>query len=401
MANLDVNASGMELQPVATSASTQGPFSSVDSTTGLLPSSATVNSPTQGPPPAQGSSPATPSGPLEAPPSATPATSSSEPPSSSSPAVEPARETPSPEIANGPGQANAIVITEASMAHLLGFGFSSRKKWAVLTVIFVVQLSMNFNASVYANAIGLIAERYSVAEWQARMGQLSFLVAYGVGSELWAPWSEEKGRRGVLQASLGMVNVAAIVCAVAPSYPVLMFGRTLGGLCSAGGSVTLGMVADMWGPEDQQYAVAYVVLASVGGSALGPIFGGFLQQYAALQWNFWVQLLFGAAAQALHFWAVPETNATTLLDRIARRRRAEGEKNVWAQGEDERRLTVKRVLETWFRPFSMFVTEPIVLLLSLLSGFSDSLIFTFLESFRPVFEQWSFTTVQVGLTFVP
>lgn len=49
----------------------------------------------------------------------------------------------------------------------------------------------------------------------------------------------------------------------------------------------------------------------------------------------------------------------------------------------------------------MFFTEPIVLWLSLLSGFSDALIFTFMESFKPVYSQWGFGTVGVGLAFIP
>jgi hypothetical protein len=48
----------------------------------------------------------------------------------------------------------------------------------------------------------------------------------------------------------------------------------------------------------------------------------------------------------------------------------------------------------------MLLTEPIVLWLSLLSGFSDSLIFTFLASYGLVFAQWNFTTVQIGLAFI-
>lgn len=49
----------------------------------------------------------------------------------------------------------------------------------------------------------------------------------------------------------------------------------------------------------------------------------------------------------------------------------------------------------------MFFTEPIVLWLSLLSGFSDALIFTFLQSFKPVYEQWGFGTIGIGLAFIP
>jgi hypothetical protein len=49
----------------------------------------------------------------------------------------------------------------------------------------------------------------------------------------------------------------------------------------------------------------------------------------------------------------------------------------------------------------MFFTEPIVLWLSLLSGFSDTLIFSFLESFKPVYEQWHFGTIGISLAFIP
>jgi hypothetical protein len=52
------------------------------------------------------------------------------------------------------------------------------------------------------------------------------------------------------------------------------------------------------------------------------------------------------------------------------------------------------------RPFRMFLTEPIVLVLSLLSGFSDALIFMFIQSFALVYAQWGFQSYQVGLTFV-
>ena len=75
---------------------------------------------------------------------------------------------------------------------------------------------------------------------------------------------------------------------------------------------------------------------------------------------------------------------------------------VWS-GEEIKgeRITVKHLLMVWSRPFVMFVREPIVLCLSMLSGFSDSLIFTFLQSFTPVFKQWGFNTVTTGLAFLP
>lgn len=294
-----------------------------------------------------------------------------------------------------------VELMEKDVYEKLGFCFSSYKKWWILTVIFWIQVSMNFNASVYANAITPLSEHFNISEQAARVGQMIFLVAYAFGSELWAPWSEELGRWPVLQLSLFLVNIWQIPCALAPNFGTIVISRFLGGLSSAGGSVTLGMVADMWEADDQQYAVAYVVFSSVGGSAVGPIVGGFIQQYLPLSWNFWIQLIFGVVVQAIHFFTVPETRATIMLDMEAKRLRKAGETNVYGPNElKEERLSMKEVLTVWYRPFEMFFREPIVLCLSLLSGFSDALIFTFLESFTPVFKQWNFTIPQTGLAFL-
>ena len=73
-----------------------------------------------------------------------------------------------------------------------------------------------------------------------------YLILYAFGCELWAPWSEELGRKPILQASLFLVNIWQLPAMFAPNFGTLLAARALGGLSSAGGSVTLGMVADLW-----------------------------------------------------------------------------------------------------------------------------------------------------------
>lgn len=294
-----------------------------------------------------------------------------------------------------------VELQDTDCYNKLGFSYSTVKKWTILSVIFAVQSSMNFNASVYANAVGGISETFGVSKQAARVGQAVMLISYAFGCELWAPWSEELGRWPILQLSLFLVNIWQIPCALAPNFGTIIVGRALVGLSSAGGSVTLGMVADMWEPDEQQYAVAFIVFSSVGGSTFGPIFGGFIETYLDYKWIFWIQLIFGTVTQVMHFVMVPETRATILIDREAKRRRKSGEDpKVYGPNElKDQRISPKEVLTIWIRPFEMLVREPIVLCLSLLSGFSDALIFTFLESFTPVFEQWNFTVITTGLAF--
>ena len=275
----------------------------------------------------------------------------------------------------------------------------------ILTVIFLVQVSMNFNTSLYSNAIPGISKEFGVSEQVARCGAMIFLILYAFGCELWAPWSEEIGRKPVLQASLLLVNLWQLPVALAPNFASIMVGRALGGLSSAGGSVTLGMIADLWESDTQQYAVAFVVFSSVGGSILGPIVGGFSGAYLSWRWSIWIQLIFGGFVQLLHLELVPETRTTIMMDKIAKKRRKSGQdKNIW--GPDELvpfkdRFSAKEILLTWMRPFKMFLTEPIVLTLSLLSGFSDALIFMFIQSFALVYKQWNFGLVAQGLAFIP
>ena len=162
-------------------------------------------------------------------------------------------------------------LKEADAPQALGFAFPTWKKWAILTSVFIVQISMNFNAAIYGNAGEGMVKEFGVSMSDVKIGQMLFLVMYAFGCgmfpvfnpysrqsganihlEAWAPWSEELGRKWVLQGSLFLVNVWAMACYFSPSFNYIMAFRALGGLSSAGGSVTLGMVADMWGPNEQQ-----------------------------------------------------------------------------------------------------------------------------------------------------
>lgn len=84
-----------------------------------------------------------------------------------------------------------------------------------------------------------------------------------------------------------------------------------------------------------------------------------------------MQLIVGGFVQLLHFVLVPETRATIMLDNIAKKQRKNGGKEVYGPNEVKTsRLTPKEIGITLLRPFQMFLREPIVLCLSLLSGFS-------------------------------
>lgn len=112
-------------------------------------------------------------------------------------------------VEEAPGR---VELTEADGWHKLGYSFPRWRKWQILIVVFFIQISMNLNASMYANGVSKIHEKFHVSKQVARIPQMAFLVAYGFGCELWAPWSEEYGRWPIQQLSLGLVNLWQIPC---------------------------------------------------------------------------------------------------------------------------------------------------------------------------------------------
>ena len=135
-------------------------------------------------------------------------------------------------------------------------------------------------------------------------------------------------------------------------------------------------------------------------AVIGGICGGQIQQYLDWRWNFWIQLILGVTVQAVHFFTVPETRATIMLNtRVKQMRKADKDCIVRGPTEDEKFSFKRDAAPLMGRPYKMLAIEPIVLLLSLLSGFADALIFSFLESYGYVFGPggWNFTPSQLGL----
>lgn len=250
------------------------------------------------------------------------------------------------------------------------------KKNALLTVS-QVQIAMNMNGSLYANAQVSMSNFFGVSVQQTTYGNMAFLMSYAFGCELWAPWSEELGRKWLMQASMALVILFTAVIPLSPNFATVLVLRILTGLATAGGSLTLGVAADMYKPHQQQHAVAFIAWGSMLGSALPPIAGGFMEQHLGAlgwKWCFWLIALFGGFVLLLHLWMVPETSYKTALDRYAKKRRESAQRegnessdlNLYGPTEGvsiRDRFELKEFGQTVFRPFKFLLVSNAAVLL--------------------------------------
>ena len=118
-------------------------------------------------------------------------------------------------------------LTEDDAYEILAYNWPTWKKWMYLSSVAVIQIAMNYNTSVYPNAVAPLVEEFGITEQKARTGQMIYLLFYSFGCELWAPWSEEFGRWPILQLSESLINIFILPAALANNFGSILASRAL------------------------------------------------------------------------------------------------------------------------------------------------------------------------------
>jgi len=135
---------------------------------------------------------------------------------------------------------------------------------------------------------------------------------------------------------------------------------------------------------------------------IGPLIGGFINQYASWRWSFYVLLIWSGVQLSLIFLFVPETYHPVLRRRKAARLRKETGDQRWiAPIERLERSILGTVLWSCIRPFQLLILEPMCLNLCILSALLLGIVYLFFGAFPLVFgNNHGFTISQTGLTFL-
>lgn len=160
-------------------------------------------------------------------------------------------------------------------------------------------------------------------------------------------------------------------------------------------------------------------MANTPTAEIGPIVGGFINQYTDWRWSFYVLLIWAGVMLSLirksseqhyqdneAYYAavlfVPETYHPVLLRSKAIKLRKETGNAAWkAPIEKMNKSVTKTVLWSCIRPFQLLFFEPMCLSLCLLSAILLGILYLFFGAFPLVFENnHGFTLSQTGLTFL-
>ncbi len=144
-----------------------------------------------------------------------------------------------------------------------------------------------------------------------------FLAAFAPAQLVWGPLSDRYGRRPVVLCALGVFASGSVVCALAPSFSVLLAGRVLQAVGGAAGLV-IARASLRDGREDSALGrgMAGLSMAIAAVPAFAPLIGALLEQVWSWRAGFWLSFALGALVVAWGVARLPETNRAP-TDRLA------------------------------------------------------------------------------------
>ena len=165
------------------------------------------------------------------------------------------------------------------------------------------------STDLYLPSLPNLARYFAVGVDDIQLTLSVFLVGLATAQLVYGPLSDRFGRRPVLLVGLAIYVVASFVCMLAPSVPVLVAARFVQAVGACVGPV-LGraVVRDVYGREGAARVLAYMSAAMALAPAIGPILGGFLEEWFGWRINFLVLVLYGSSGLAIAWRILPETN---------------------------------------------------------------------------------------------
>ncbi|TDK41056.1 multidrug effflux MFS transporter [Antarcticimicrobium luteum] len=143
-----------------------------------------------------------------------------------------------------------------------------------------------------------------------RLMQLSVALYLGVNAVVQlviGPVADSMGRRPVILWGLALFLIATLGCIFAPTVEVFLLFRMCQAVVVVGMVLGRAAVRDIYPQDTAASMIGYVTMGMAIVPMMGPIAGGFLDQFFGWTANFWLLLLVGALTLALTYADFGET----------------------------------------------------------------------------------------------
>lgn len=268
------------------------------------------------------------------------------------------------------------------------------QKWVVTAALSATGFNRIMVSTIMAPPLPVIARDLSLTDTEAVMTLSIYVLATAFSPIVIGPLSETFGRAPLMHISNMWFLGFNLLCGFAPNGASLMAGRFLAGL-GAGAIYPLaaGVLGDLWREEQRGKSLSAYILFPLLGAGIGPIIGGFVEQYASWRWIFWSTSAFQAIAIVICVVCCRETHLPTL------RKRQHGSRSKLS---DLFAATMRRqILADFATPIKMLLTHPSIQIQAILAALSYGLLYLVLSTFSALFtDQYNQSIAISGLHYI-
>lgn len=283
--------------------------------------------------------------------------------------------------------------------------FGKARKWLITMILGMICFVVALGSAIVTGDMEGPTKAFGVSEEVYILSAVTvFVLGFGFGPLVFAPFSEELGRQPIYLVTLFIALIFIIPCAVAKNIGTMLVCRLIDGLAfSAPMCLIGGSLADIWDSSERGKAMAIFSAAPFLGPSVGPVFGGLLGDYTSTwRWIYWTFLIVAGVGYIAVFLLVPETHHQTLLRRRAKKlRKLTGDDTYRAISELKVRTFKEKAEESLLRPF-VLLSELIVFLVTLYMAVVYGLLYMFFFAYPVVYMEgkgWSAT--MTGVMFLP
>ncbi|KAL1982989.1 hypothetical protein VTN96DRAFT_604 [Rasamsonia emersonii] len=277
------------------------------------------------------------------------------------------------------------------------------RRWLIVIIISVGSICVTCTSSMYVMTYAQLMEEFHCSREVATLGLTTYIFGLGVGPLFLGPLSEFYGRRIIYIVSFTFFVIWLIPCAVAQNIQTMIVVRFFSGLAgSAFLSVAGGTVGDLFARNELAAPMMIYTASPFVGPELGPLVGGFINEFSTWRWTFYVLLIWSGAMLVAITVFVPETYHPVLLKRKAIKLRAEtGDQRYIAPMEKTKKSILQTIIQSIYRPMLLLTLEPMCLNLCIFSAILLGILYLFFGAFQTVFSGvYGFSLWQVGCSFL-
>ena len=283
------------------------------------------------------------------------------------------------------------------------FSWSMSIRCVYTFILSMLVISAAYGSSSLAGGLPVIDEKFHVSTVVSTLSVSLMVIGFSVGPLIWAPMSEQYGRKITYIISYGLYTIINIPCALTPNIGGLLVSRFLCGCFSSSALTIVGASICDLHDTTRGMAIAIFSFCPYSGPVLGGVVNGFISvDTGRYDLMVWVNMAF-AGVMWIAIFFVPETYAPVILKNKAKRLRKETGNNKIMTEQEATPMSVSQIInDVFYRPLKFVVQEPVLDLICAFIAMIYALLYAFFFAYPVVFRTlYGYKDDKIGLMYIP